>query len=130
MTEEKKQFYQSQNTQNLLAIHKKQDTLLYSQSDLFIVEQILRERGLFQNNKIIKDSYFICKNCGHIGNREYFMKGHFLIEIFLWLIFLAPGIIYSIWRYVTQYPGCPKCKQDTMLSVTSPMGRKLLKDLG
>lgn len=27
------------------------------------------------------------------------LKGHFAIELALWLLFFPAGIVYSIWRY-------------------------------
>lgn len=51
-----------------------------------------------------------CPNCGYVGKPKKFTKGSILIEVVLWLMFLVPGLIYSIWRLTTKYEGCPRCK--------------------
>jgi len=38
-------------------------------------------------------------------------KGHFALEFVLWLCFLVPGIIYSIWRLTTRRETCPDLQQ-------------------
>lgn len=54
-----------------------------------------------------------CANCGIMNevplkNR---MKGSFPIELVLWLFFIIPGIIYTIWRYTSKETVaiCPNC---------------------
>ena len=68
---------------------------------------------------------FVCTTCGYIGFPNKVTKGSFLIELVLWLAFLIPGIIYSIWRLSSRYDACPKCKNASMIPVDSPMGQKL-----
>lgn len=67
----------------------------------------------------------ICTTCGYVGHSERTIKGSLGVEIFLWLIFLLPGIIYSIYRSSTKMDACPKCKNPTMIPITSPVGAKL-----
>jgi DNA-directed RNA polymerase subunit RPC12/RpoP len=50
-----------------------------------------------------------CPNCSYEGKSKTFTKGNVIIELFLWLFFIFPGLIYSIWRLSTRYKGCPKC---------------------
>jgi len=40
----------------------------------------------------------ICPNCGELGKLKSKTKGSIWIEILLWCCFLAPGLLYSIWR--------------------------------
>jgi len=51
-----------------------------------------------------------CPNCEYEGQHKNITKGSFIIELGLWLVFLFPGIIYSIWRLTSKYKGCPKCE--------------------
>lgn len=51
-----------------------------------------------------------CPNCGHEGRAETYTKGSFGIEVVLWLLFLIPGLIYSIWRLCSRYKGCSQCR--------------------
>ena len=37
------------------------------------------------------------------------MKGTFVIEVFLWLVFLPIGIIYSLWRLTGRKNNCLAC---------------------
>jgi hypothetical protein len=72
---------------------------------------------------------YVCKNCGYYGQSERGMKGAFLIEVVLWLFFIVPGIIYSVWRLTTKYNACPKCKGDTLIPSDTPMGQRLLNEM-
>ena len=69
---------------------------------------------------------FVCTTCGFIGSPKKIVKGSILIELVLWLAFLVPGLIYSIWRLTTKYDACPKCKNASMIPVDSPTGQKLI----
>lgn len=71
----------------------------------------------------------ICSSCGHVGNPKKVVKGSILIELFLWLCFLLPGLFYSIWRLTSKHMACPECGSQNMIPISSPMGQKLLRDL-
>ncbi len=68
----------------------------------------------------------MCLQCGSIGNTERFMKGSVLTELFLWLFFLLPGLIYSIWRHSTVAQVCAKCKSPNVIPLDSPVARNIL----
>jgi len=68
----------------------------------------------------------ICPNCGYKGKQKLYTKGTIALEIVLWLFFLLPGLIYSIWRLSSRYRGCPKCGAPNMLPLDSPLGQKLI----
>lgn len=51
-----------------------------------------------------------CVTCGYIGSEKSTTKGSIWIEIVLWIFFIVPGVIYSIWRLTTRTKGCPKCR--------------------
>ena len=70
----------------------------------------------------------VCTSCGFTGESSTVTKGSMLIELVLWLCFLIPGLIYSIWRLSSKYEACPKCQQITIIPVESPMGMKFLKE--
>ncbi len=73
---------------------------------------------------MIKQS--ICTSCGYVGHPKQVTKGSFITEVFYWLLFLLPGLIYSIWRLTSRYNACPKCKNASMIPVDTPMGQELL----
>ena len=71
----------------------------------------------------------ICTNCGFTfikGKKA--IQGSIFIEIILWLTFIVPGLIYSIWRLTTKYITCPQCRATNFVPVESRHGRKLIKN--
>jgi len=70
----------------------------------------------------------ICTTCGYVGKSKKITKGNILIEIILWLFFIIPGLIYSIWRLSTRYTACPSCMGQNMIPVDSPVGQKLMAE--
>ena len=67
-----------------------------------------------------------CQNCGTVGNPKNLTKGSFLIELILWLCFLIPGVIYSLWRLSTRAAVCPRCGAPNMIPADSPKARVAL----
>lgn len=51
-----------------------------------------------------------CPNCSFEGEAKTKTPGSFLIELVLWLCFLIPGLIYSIWRLSARGKVCPRCE--------------------
>jgi hypothetical protein len=86
----------------------------------------------YQQNAINKNmsQKLICSACGHIGSSKTAIKGNGLIEIILWLCFIIPGIIYSIWRSSSRYKTCKKCGSPNLIPLDSPIGQKVLADQG
>lgn len=82
---------------------------------------------------------FICTQCGYKGREKNYTKGSFILELVLWLfgiafcwlflISLIIPIIYSLWRMFSRFKACPECKGN-MIKIESPVGRKLLQELG
>jgi len=82
----------------------------------------------------------ICEDCGHVGKPTKRLEGAFWVEALLWiigvaLIALTAGISllipigYSIRRYTAATRVCYKCG-GKMISITTPRGKKLLKEMG
>jgi hypothetical protein len=84
--------------------------------------------GLLINHKSMASPQVICSNCGYIGSAEKKKKGHIAIEIILYLFYIIPGIIYSIWRRTGRSNVCPTCKQMTLVPIESPVGQRLMKE--
>lgn len=72
----------------------------------------------------------ICKSCGTAGDTKTVTRGSIFIEIVLWLCFLLPGLIYSIWRLTSKYEACPMCGSPSMVPVSSPIGLSLAAQVG
>lgn len=79
--------------------------------------------------KKFKKENYVCSSCGFVGFPEIKHKGSIWIEIILWLFFLVPGIIYSIWRVGSKFLRCPKCNGTTIIPTNTPIGQKLIKEL-
>jgi ribosomal protein L37E len=70
---------------------------------------------------------FICTACGYMGEPKKVVKGSFLLELFLWLLFLLPGLAYSVWRLATKHKACAKCGSPNVVPTNSPIGAELVK---
>ena len=67
-----------------------------------------------------------CPNCGTVAVPKKYMKGTFVTELLLWLFFLLPGLIYSIYRLSSKYEGCPACEFKEVVPLSSPVARAAL----
>lgn len=68
----------------------------------------------------------ICRRCGTIFEKpKRYMAGSFLTELFLWLLLVLPGLIYSIWRLTTKSKVCPACESAEIIPLNSPEGRRI-----
>lgn len=70
----------------------------------------------------------ICTQCGYVGNPKTAIDGHGCLEIVLWLLFIIPGLIYSIWRSTSRHKVCPKCKSSNLIPIDSPRGQKIMDE--
>lgn len=67
-----------------------------------------------------------CPNCGNRAKPKRHTKGSILIEIILWICFIVPGVIYSIWRLTTRQKVCPVCSAPNMIPVDSPRAQQFI----
>jgi len=68
-----------------------------------------------------------CPNCGTQAEPKKKIKGSAVTEIVLWLFFILPGLIYSIWRLSSRHLACPKCGAPGMIPRNSPVAQKALR---
>ena len=68
-----------------------------------------------------------CPNCGYIGKPKRYTKGSIGWELVLWILFIIPGVFYSIWRIASKYWGCRSCGSRDIVPIDSPRGRQILK---
>lgn len=68
---------------------------------------------------------FVCSTCGTRGAPKRRTKGSTLLELFLWLCLIIPGLIYSIWRVTSREEVCPACG-GKMIPIATPRGRALI----
>jgi hypothetical protein len=67
----------------------------------------------------------ICSSCGTVGRAKTVTRGSLLIEIFLWLCLIVPGLLYSLWRLTSRHKACGACGAQTLIPLDSPLGRQL-----
>lgn len=73
----------------------------------------------------------ICTQCGGHGHPKRVTKGSMGIELILWICFIVPGVIYSVWRLTSKFDACPYCgAAQSMIPLNSPRGAKLSRELG
>jgi len=68
----------------------------------------------------------VCTTCGHVGKAKKLTKGSIWIEIILWIFFIFPGILYSLWRLISKQDVCSQCNNPTIIPVNTPKGQELL----
>ncbi|MDD2915614.1 MAG: hypothetical protein PHP70_09875 [Gallionella sp.] len=75
-------------------------------------------------------SDIVCTSCGYVGEPNAITKGSIWIEVVLWLCFLIPGLIYSMWRMSmsSQQNVCPSCGQTALIPAESPIGKKFISE--
>lgn len=84
-------------------------------------------QGLFGGHgKVSAKGRQICPNCGTRGEPKTRTKGSTLLEVFLWLMLIVPGLIYSLWRITSRERVCPACGSP-MIPVDTPRGQQLIK---
>ncbi len=73
---------------------------------------------------------YICSQCGNVSSSQTAIKGSLGLEIVLWILFIIPGVIYSVWRSSSRYKVCPSCKSTSLVPIDSPVAKKMLSDQG
>ena len=89
---------------------------------------VLLAWGLWRVLFPAKGKPLVCTTCGHHASPKAATRGSFLIELVLWLMFLVPGLIYSLWRLSTRQQQCAACGSTALVPPDTPAGRKLLRE--
>ena len=53
-------------------------------------------------------------------------RGSGWVELALWLCFIAPGFIYSVWRAASKDRACPHCNARPMIPADSPKAKRAM----
>jgi len=75
---------------------------------------------------VAKKKEMLCVDCLNRGIPKDYIKGHFMIELILWLFFIVPGLIYTVWRLSSRKNVCQLCGGANLIPVDSPRARQLL----
>lgn len=76
-----------------------------------------------------KGDVAFCTSCGSEGPSSTQTRGSIWIEVILWLCFLIPGVIYSIWRLTTRRQVCSTCGASSLVPPGSPVALATKKRL-
>lgn len=68
-----------------------------------------------------------CLRCGYRVKPKKVTPGSFLIEVILWIAFIVPGIIYSLWRVRARHTICPECGSTELVPLDSPAARDAIR---
>ncbi|PWB77279.1 MAG: hypothetical protein C3F08_10135 [Candidatus Methylomirabilota bacterium] len=72
----------------------------------------------------------LCTTCGgQTDMPQSQIRGSRVIEIILWLAFVIPGLLYSLWRQSTRQKVCPTCGSATLILANTPEGRRRAEQL-
>ena len=72
----------------------------------------------------------VCATCGHHGAPVIVTPGSIVIEMAAWLLFLVPGLIYSLWRLSARRMACESCGGASLMRPESPAGRRMMQSGG
>jgi hypothetical protein len=65
------------------------------------------------NNMYIKKALYHCTTCSKTTDSPQ-SRGFGWIEVILWLLYIIPGLVYSIWRR-SGIGVCPNCEKDSLI---------------
>ena len=71
----------------------------------------------------------ICTSCGTTGKPKTYTPGNIIVELFLWCLWIIPGVIYTLWRVTNRKKVCRCCGSEDMIPLESPKGHQILKEL-
>jgi hypothetical protein len=69
----------------------------------------------------------VCTSCHTHAESKKVAPGSFVFEIFLWLILMVPGFLYSVWRRANKKHVCRACGSDQVIDPVTPRGQQILK---
>lgn len=69
----------------------------------------------------------ICKACGTLNTEGEGLPGSGWIELVLYVCYIVPGIIYSIWRRTKKNAACVACSSRDLVQIGTPIGKSLFK---
>jgi hypothetical protein len=70
-------------------------------------------------NSIDFNEKYLCMECGCQRDPIDAKRGLLVIEIFMWLLYILPGVVYSIWRRARKHQVCPNCGNPSMVLTSS-----------
>lgn len=72
--------------------------------------------------------HVVCTRCGHHGPAKTVVPGSFVLELFLWLCWILPGLFYSIWRAGNKRPGCTACGSTDVIPEATAAAQAVIRE--
>ena len=70
-----------------------------------------------------------CLDCGFVGKSKWQTPGTLALEIVLWLFFVVPGVIYSLWRWRASHEECGACGKRHIVPTDSSAAQEAFRRL-
>jgi hypothetical protein len=67
----------------------------------------------------------VCANCRTVIHPVSKRQGSGGVEFLLWILFIIPGLIYSVWRSSARHNICPVCQAANPVPLNTPAGKAL-----
>lgn len=80
------------------------------------VGKIIRDMVMPNKHGVVKH----CMTCGADTQAKTVTKGSMGVELLLWLCFIIPGLIYSVWRVSSRFDACSSCGATSLVPFDSP----------
>lgn len=58
---------------------------------------------------------YYCPNCKNDVKGKKWTPGSFIVEIILWLLFILPGLFFSLWRLSKRKTICEICRYEFII---------------
>jgi len=68
----------------------------------------------------------VCTMCHSVDKPKKVTPGSFIMEVFLWMLFFFPGIIYSLWRVTNKKKVCKCCGSEHIVPKESIAAKKIM----
>ncbi len=94
---------------------------------IIVAVMALRSLGAWQRSQRVP---LYCPRCGTVAKSKHATRGSGTIEILLWLCFIIPGLIYTLWRASSKFETCPACGDPGIIPASSPKAQAELKTRG
>src|SRR5438270_8102302 len=62
-----------------------------------------------------------CRHCGTVAKPQKRTRGWFALELLLWLLFIVPGLCYTLWRVTSRVNVCRQCGSEDIIPADSPV---------
>lgn len=89
---------------------------------------LLAQTVLFLKRWVSPPDQQVCLHCGAVRPTRVAFQGSARLGMMLWLLLLAPGAVYGLWRLSTGKRVCAECGHPRVVRADSPAGRASLSD--